>query len=68
MSLPCGDAAANLIKTKMCRVGVPRNVINYEKFEVNWLRTLVLQYVEVTLFSIATINNRPRTAVLAVDF
>jgi hypothetical protein len=43
MSLPCGDAPANLIKTKICMVGVPRKVINYaNKFEVNWLRTLCL--------------------------
>jgi hypothetical protein len=40
MSLPCGDAPANLIKTKICRVGVPRNVITHEKWAVNWLRTL----------------------------
>ena len=67
MSLPCGDAPANLIKTKIGRVGVPRNVITHKNFEVNWL---VLQYMEVTLFStecITTINHRPRTDVLAVD-
>ena len=38
--LQCDDAMANLIKTKMCRVGVPRNVITQEKYEVNWLIAL----------------------------
>jgi hypothetical protein len=35
MSLPCEDVPANLIKTKMCRVGVLRNVITHEKCAVN---------------------------------
>ena len=57
MSLPCGDALANLIKTKICRVGVPRNVINYEKFEVNWLRTLSLAVCRSYPERVTTINN-----------
>jgi hypothetical protein len=68
MSLPCGDAPANLIKTKICRVGALRRRYKLRKikFEVNcnW------QYVEVTLFSTerkTTFNNWPSTAVLAVD-
>ena len=36
----CGDAPVNVIKTNICSVGVPRNVITHEKFEVNWLRAL----------------------------
>jgi hypothetical protein len=38
--LPRGDALAYLIKTKICRVGIPRNFITHDKFEVNWLRAL----------------------------
>ena len=40
MSPLCADALANLIKTKDCSVGVPRNIIAHEKFEVHWLRAL----------------------------
>ena len=29
MSLPCGQAHANLNRIKICRVGVPRNIINW---------------------------------------
>ena len=72
MLLPCADAPANLIKTKICRVCVPCNVITQENVEVIWLRALsvTLQYVEVTPFSserITNINNRPRTVLLAVN-
>ena len=70
MSLPCGDAPAYLIKTKICRVGVPRNVINYAKFEVSWLRTLslaVCRSYPISTERITTINNWQSTVVLAVD-
>ena len=42
VSLPCGDAPANLMKTKLCRVVQQINIITYETFEVNWLRALSL--------------------------
>ena len=38
MSLPRGEAPTNLTNSKMCRVGVPRNLITHEKCKVNGLR------------------------------
>ena len=43
LSLPCGDAPANLSKAM---VGAPRNVIIHTKCEVNWLRALRFRFEE----------------------